>query len=303
MTARHLLAAGAASAALAIAAPVAAQGTSYEYAQPIPAYQPPVVPPPPAQAPRAYEYEYDYGAPPPVEPVVQPPVVGGYPAPYPVPHHASGAHAYPQGAYAYPQGGYAHGGAYRPPAGFERDAWLDDCRDRIRGVDRRERGAVIGGLLGAIAGGVVGNRVWDSERLAGTLLGGGLGTLGGLAIGSAVGAANDRRHADECGYYLDSYMARWPGYAQHYGYGYPGYGYGHAGYGYGYGIAGYAWTTTMVPVMVQIPQRAIVRETVTEEWVEEEVRRPAPRPRTKYVPAPAPTKYVPAKRTKYVKGK
>ncbi len=77
--------------------------------------------------------------------------------------------------------------------------------------------------------------------------------------------------------YLDRYAAGGPAY------GYPGYGY--PGYTYGY---------TLVPVMVAIPQRAVVRETVTEEWVDEPVRaravtrsrviqrRPQPGKRIKY---------------------
>ncbi len=63
--------------------------------------------------------------------------------------------------------------------------------------------------------------------------------------------------------------------------------YGH--YGYGYAIP-----AMYVPVRITVPQRAIVRETVTEEWVEEEVRsyrRPVPRP----------TKRQPVKRVKYRK--
>lgn len=192
--------------------------------------------------------------------------------------------AYAPGAYVapYAQHGYAHPVENR----FNRAAWLDDCHRRIRGVDREDRAAVIGGLLGAIAGGVVGNRVWDSERLAGTLLGAGVGGLAGVAIGSAVDAASDRRHDDECARYLDSYMAG--GYPQT---GYPGvaYGYGYPGYAYG----GY----TLVPVMVAVPQRQVIRETVTEEWVDEPVRTRSI-PRRPRQPATAPDK-----RIKLIKGK
>ena len=49
---------------------------------------------------------------------------------------------------------------------------------------------------------------------------------------------------------------------------YPGYGYGYPGSAYGYGYSGYA----LVPVLVAVPQRQVVRETVTEEWVDEPVR-------------------------------
>ena len=142
-----------------------------------------------------------------------------------------------------------------PP--FERDAWLLNCRERIRGVRRDERGAVIGGLLGAAAGGLIGNRAWDSERLAGTLLGAGVGGLGGAAIGTAIGAAGDRRRQDDCAWYLDRLMAD-----------YSGYGYLPTGVGYGYAYPAVAY----VPVPVWVPQRAVIRETVTEEWVNEPVR-------------------------------
>ena len=66
---------------------------------------------------------------------------------------------------------------------------------------------VIGGLLGAVAGGFIGNRVWDSQRLGGTLLGAGLGGIAGAAAGSAIEAADDRRSDDECALYLDRHMA------------------------------------------------------------------------------------------------
>jgi hypothetical protein len=201
--------------------------------------------------------------PPYAESVPVPPPPGGYASP----------HAY--GAYPAP-----HGYAPSAPAAFDRDAWLDDCHDRIRGVDRRDRAGVIGGLLGAVAGGVIGNRAWGSERLAGTLLGAGVGGLAGVAIGSTVGAANGRRHDDECAMYLDRYAGAgfesgYPGYGAPYGY--PGpvaAGYGYAGYGYPYGY-------TLVPVLVAVPQRQVVRETVTEEWIDEPARaRPVTRART-----------------------
>ena len=172
---------------------------------------------------------------------------------------------------------------------FDRNAWLADCRERIRGVDRKDRAGVIGGLLGAVAGGLIGNRVWDSQRLGGTLLGAGLGGLAGAAAGSAIGAAGDRRSDDECAHYLDRHMA-----SGHPGYGHPGYGYG---YGYGYPAVAY------VPVMVQVPQRAVVREYVTEEWIDVPAEeRSISTTQTKIIrqPAPAPRG---DKRVKLIKGK
>jgi hypothetical protein len=179
---------------------------------------------------------------------------------------------------------------YRPAPPFDRGAWLAECRERIRGVSREERGGIIGGLLGAAAGGVIGNRAWDGERLAGTLIGAGVGGLAGLAIGSAIGAAGDRKREDECAWHLDRYMAG----------GYPGYGYGHHGYAQGYPGYGYGYPAiAYVPVLVAVPQRAVVRETVTEEWVDV----PAPAravTRTKIIREIAPAG---DKRIKYRKGR
>jgi hypothetical protein len=137
---------------------------------------------------------------------------------------------------------------------------------------------VIGGLLGAIAGGVVGNRVNDRHRLAGTLVGAGVGGIAGLVVGSAIDAAGHRRHDDECALYLDRYLAEYPPT----GYGYPG-GYP-AAYGYGYPVA-------MMPVLIQVPQRTIIRETVTEEtWTE---TRPGPAHRR--------ARHLPRREGKYVR--
>lgn len=193
-----------------------------------------------------------------------------------------GMHAPPHGMVPYPYPAPYPATHYPEPPRFDRDEWLNDCRERIRGVDREERGGVIGGLLGAAAGGVIGNRAWGSERLAGTLLGAGVGGLAGLAIGSAIGAAGDRTREDECAWHLDRYMA-----ARHPG---PGYGYG---YGYGYPAVAY------VPVLVQIPQRAVVREYVTEEWVDVPVRTRNVT-ETKIIRQPAPPA---GKRTKLIKAK
>jgi len=219
------------------------------------------LPPPPPHAMRGHGTAMHHG---PMHsgPLPGMPVYGG-PQTYPYP-----VVAYPG---AYPGSPYGPGYAGAP---FERDAWLADCHDRIRGVRRKDRAGVIGGLLGAIAGGVAGNRIADGNRLAGTLIGGGVGGLAGIAIGNAIGAAGDRRRGDECAWQLDRYMAA----------GHPGYGYGYPGYGYGYGY-------TMVPVLVAVPQRQVVREYVTEEYVDEPVRaRTVTRSWTERRAAPAPDK-------------
>jgi len=293
---RRSLALSAAAVALAAVPAAAHPDGQYDYAHPAPDGpvvfdSDPVVQPLPHDAPMAADEVYE-------RELVE--------ERYPEPHAALPLLGYPHAGY--PQGPGAYGAAYphhagagpMMPARFDRESWLDQCNDRIRGVKRKDRAGVIGGLLGAVAGGVIGNRAWGSERLAGTLLGGGVGALAGLAIGSAVGAAGERRREDDCAWHLDRYMADYggPGYGQQgygqpgYSYGYPGYGQGHSGYGYGYG--GYM----MVPVLVAVPQRQVVRETVTEEWVDVPVReRTVARTRTIHRPAPAPDK-----RIKYIKG-
>jgi len=284
---RRSLALSAAAVALASAAPAAAHpGSDYEYAHPAPRgpvvfESEAVVQPLPHDAPMAEDYVYER------EMVEES---------YPAPHGALPPPGYPAapGAYGAPYPYHANAGPMMPPQ-FDRDTWLARCNDRIRGVNRKDRAGVIGGLLGAVAGGVIGNRAWRSERLAGTLLGGGVGALAGLAIGSAVGAAGERRREDDCAWHLDRYMADYPapGYGQPgYSYGYPAYGHAAPGYGYGYG--GYM----LMPVIVAVPQRQVVRETVTEEWVDVPVReRTVNRTRTIHRPAPAPDK-----RIRYIKG-
>ncbi len=309
MTVRHLFSFGAAGCALAAAAPALAQSgptpemtyeqRTYQYAQPVPTTaevvyrQQPVVQRVPEEY-REYDPYYEQYE---VEYRQAPPAAAPYPAYRPAPPHRQQGYHYPA-----PQSGYAP-----LPADFDREAWLDDCREGYRNPRRRNSGAVGGGILGAAVGGVIGNRVADGNRLAGTLIGAGVGGLAGLAIGSAIAGSGDRRRAREaCEAWLDDYMAgRYRGgYGHQAGYAYPGYGYGHGyaqGYGYGYGHYGYAMHMTYVPVLVAVPQRAVVRETVTEEWVEEETRSyRKPSRRVIYRKAPAPK---PAKRTKYTKSR
>lgn len=285
MTVHRLLALTAAAGAIAAGAPAAAEpntpgGVVFES---VPVVQPVDAPAPIAQPVAEREEEviiYETaretaGLPSPSEttPPAHPPYYG----------HGHAPHAVP---------------AYHPssPPVFDRDAWLADCRDRIRGMNRDDRARVIGGLLGAAAGGVIGNRAWDSQRLAGTLLGAGVGGIAGLAIGSAIAAAGDRRREDECAWHLDRYLAGpYTAPAAAWG-GYPAYGYGH-GYGYGYGY-GYP-AVTYVPVLVQVPQRAVVREYVTEEWVDEPLpTRTRSLPRSKIAPHAPPSA---GKRTKLIK--
>ena len=64
----------------------------------------------------------------------------GYPNHYrQAPYPGSDPGAYP-GQYPYPMAQHS------APQHFDREAWLADCRERTRGVDRKDRGGVIGGL-------------------------------------------------------------------------------------------------------------------------------------------------------------
>lgn len=303
MTSRNLLALGTAGLAASLATPATAQpemtyeGSGYEYAVPPPPMpepsaqviyrdQPTVqqVPAEPgfswteaaeAEAGADYgDYDYDYRAAGPAQHHYAPP-----------PHHAAPVH-------------YDHHRA--PPEAFDRDAWLDDCRDTYRSGRNGGSGGVGGGILGAIAGGVIGNRVADGDRLAGTLIGAGVGGLAGLAVGSVIDAATRKDDAREyCEAYLDRYMAG--GYGQYGAYPMGGYHYGQAYYGQAY----YPAPVMYVQVMVPVERRAVIREyveyvdepvTVYEDVVVEEVRERA---------VPAPSKAIPIKRapqpTKYIK--
>jgi hypothetical protein len=198
------------------------------------------------------------------------------------PGHAMGAPVY------FPQDGYP-AGAVPYPAGFEReqwsheqvgrDEWLQECRARYDRDGGRggQRGQVIGGLLGAAAGGLIGNRISGrGDRLGGTLIGAGVGGLAGAAAGSAIGRSSDSRDVmDECEAYLGQHEAQWR----------------QMRHGYG--------PVMLVPIMVPVEQRAVVREYVTEEWVEEEVLVHAPAKRVIHrTPAPKPVKTVPVKSVK-----
>jgi hypothetical protein len=193
-----------------------------------------------------------------------------------------------------PQGqahGYAPAMAYAPaPVVFERDQWLDECRRRTRGQNKDDTGTIIGGLLGAIAGGFAGYEIAGAgDRVLGTALGVGGGSLLGGLLGSLFNGRDEDRY--DCEAALDAYLTQYgtPGtrvasreiaYAPYpaqysYGYGYPAYGYAPA----------YAYTPppqmVMVPVRSQVQQQVVVRETVREE------RYAAPGA-ARLIPAPSP---------------
>lgn len=275
------------------------QGQSVQYTQP-------------GYAEPSYQQQYTRPAPPPPYP--------GYP-------HYQG---YPQQGYAGPpQGGYGYQqqASYPPmPPVVDRDGWIADCRAYLKERRRRaDGGAVAGGLLGAAAGGVIGNRVADGERLGGTLIGAGVGGLVGLFIGQAIALGKGDGIKRDCKNWLKTYEqsyaggGRWP--AQGY-YPYPGpmwggwdgrwqqsgawqSGWSSSSWG-GWWSGGYVVVPQTTVIITQsAPMVPVVREIVREEWVEEEVTTyrkvtppPAPKPKVRYIktrPAPKPIKYIKGK--------
>lgn len=181
------------------------------------------------------------------------------------------ATAAPQGTA--PQGYIQHGAApvvyASAPVVFERDQWLDECRRRTAGRNNSDTGLIIGGLLGAIAGGVAGYEIAKvGDRTLGTVLGAG----GGGLLGSLIGGGKKKDRYD-CEAALDSYLSQYgtPGSRiasraiaypasapPAYGYGYP------AGYSSGYAYAPPP-QMVLVPVHTEQQQQVVVRETVREE--------------------------------------
>lgn len=222
-------------------------------------------------------------------------------------HYPSQPHAHTQAPHYPAQPVAHHGGPPLPPApSFDRSGWLDNCEDELR--RRKNRGATTGGLLGAIAGGVIGNRVADSERLGGTLIGAGVGGLAGLAIGSAIGSAvGGNPYLKECKAYLENWERGGygqGGYAQG-GYGQHAYGYGYGHQGYGYGYQAYTYVPAMAYVTTYPISRPVIREYVTEEWVDVPVEHVEYETVTVHHPAPQPVRYIkqkPVTHVKYIKG-
>lgn len=201
------------------------------------------------------------------------------------------APAAPQQAYA-PAYGYAPQMAYAAgPVVFERQQWIDECRRRTRGQNRDNTGRIIGGLLGAVAGGFAGYEIAGvGDRVLGTVLGvGGGGLIGGL-LGSLFDG-DKRKNLYDCEAALDSYLSQYgpPGPriasreiaypAQAYSYGYP------AQYGYAYAPPP---QMVLVPVRTEVQQQVVVRETerfetYTVPGAVREITDPAPRPSPKMI--------------------
>ena len=170
---------------------------------------------------------------------------------------------------ALPQGyAPAYAPAYGPtPVVFEREQWLEECRRRTAGKDEDDTGLIIGGLLGAIAGGFAGYEIAGAgDRVLGTVLGvGGGGLIGGL-LGSLFDGDDDEDRYD-CDAALDTYLTQYgtpttriasreipyPAYqpAPAYGYGYPAYGYAYAP----------PPQVVLIPVRSEVQQQVVVRET------------------------------------------
>ncbi|WP_285712407.1 hypothetical protein [Erythrobacter oryzae] len=180
------------------------------------------------------------------------------------PHQGYAPQYFPGQGYAPAGYSYGYGAA---PAVFERQQWIDECRRRTRGQNRDNTGLIIGGLLGAIGGGIAGYEIAGAgDRVLGTVLGvGGGGLIGGL-LGSLFDG-DKKKNLYDCEAALDSYLSAYgapgasrviaqPGYA--YGYGYP------QAYSYGYTYAPPP-QVVLVPVRTEVQQQVVVRETVREE--------------------------------------
>ena len=123
-----------------------------------------------------------------------------------------------RGAYAFqdaPQSGYLPGGGQL--VSFDREAWLAECRARVGTYEESDRARLIGTVVGAAAGGLIGNRVAGSgNRLGGLVIGAGTGAVAGSVVGDAIDDREDARRYREgygedggyCAAYLDDYLAR-----------------------------------------------------------------------------------------------
>ncbi len=202
------------------------------------------------------------------------------PAPAPMP-----AQGYAGYGYAAPMGFAA------APVVFEREQWIEECRRRTRGRNRNDTGLIIGGLLGAIAGGFAGYEIAGAgDRVLGTVLGvGGGGLIGGL-LGSLFDGGR-KKNLYNCEAALDSYLSAYGAPGTRIAsreIAYPAYDYGYpASYSYGYTYAPPP-QMVMVPVRNEVQQQVVVRETVREEsysvpGATRIIPTPAPRPSPKMI--------------------
>lgn len=137
------------------------------------------------------------------------------------------------------------------PPPQNRDEWLRECRRRLG--DRGTGGAVIGGIVGGVAGHELAGR---GDKV--------LGTVAGAAVGAIAGAAIDRaedapRVRDRCEGMLEGWNQNAAG----------------QGYGYAYGVPVMLVPAPMVPGAAPAPTERgkCVETVVTEEFVERVPRR------------------------------
>ncbi len=201
--------------------------------------------------------------------------------------------SYAQGYAPVPTTAYYSG----TPAVFEREEWVDECQRRTRGRGNDDTGLIIGGLLGAIAGGFAGYEIAGvGDRVLGTVLGvGGGGLIGGL-LGSLFDG-DKKKNLYNCEAALDSYLSTYGAPGQRIAsreIAYPAYA-DQGAYGYRY-PAGYSHGTTyapppqvvLVPVRTEVQQQVVVRETeryetYTVPGAERIIPAPAPRPSPKMI--------------------
>lgn len=185
---------------------------------------------------------------------------------YPRSSQNSGAPYVPQSENAYP---YEREERYSTPQGYER---YEQC---LRG-----RG-LTGGVIGAVIGGIAGNRIAGrGDRLGGSLIGAGLGGLAGVGIEKATNKCRKYMPTVNYGPRPGSYpypQQTYPqsGYPQS-GYpqtGYPQTGYPQGGYQQGYqgGYYYYPQAAPMITTVTVTPGAATTTTTTTEEVTYETV--------------------------------
>lgn len=178
----------------------------------------------------------------------------GYPAPRP-----AGA-PYPEPRYERER---HHNGGYHVPRGYD-------------GYERcLKSNGLTGGAIGAVLGGIAGNRIAGrGDRLGGTLLGAGLGGLAGVAVEKAM---------DSCKRHRPGYVERARGHypPQHHGYQHHGNQYWHGGY--------YYYPQAPMVTVTVVPGASHTTTTVTEEVYYETVKSyPRRKAVRKWKPKPKP---------------
>lgn len=101
-----------------------------------------------------------------------------------------------QGYYGPPQAGYAD--PYGPPPGYgynqQQSQYPYGTPPAVRCEQKRDTNTAAGGIIGAIAGGLLGNSVSGHDRGAGTAIGAIAGGLLGASVGRSL-SCNDQQYA------------------------------------------------------------------------------------------------------------